>query len=137
LYGNKLLKEVNKEKYSNSKLSNQLKFDIQNQLHDYMKSEQKPFLNENLSLLSVATHLKVASQQLSQVINENSNANFNDLVNSYRIEESKNLLISTSYSKLTIEAIAQKSGFHSKSAFYTAFKKHTGTTPKEFIIYPV
>lgn len=58
---------------------------------------------------------------------------FNDFVNAHRIDEAKMMLLSDSYSTITIDAIAQKLGFRSKSAFYTAFKKHTGNTPKEFI----
>jgi len=43
------------------------------------------------------------------------------------------MFLSITYTKLTMDAIAQKSGFRSKSAFYVAFKKHTGNTPKQFI----
>jgi AraC-like DNA-binding protein len=133
LYGYIYIENPNKEKYCNSKLSNESKNDVLNKLNIYIKSEQKPFLNVKLTLLEVATNLNISSQQLSQVINEQNNLNFNDFINSFRIEESKNLLISTFYSNLTIDAIAQKSGFNSKSTFYIAFKKHVGSTPKEYI----
>jgi AraC-like DNA-binding protein len=43
------------------------------------------------------------------------------------------LLSSVEFQKLTIEAIAEKAGFYSKSPFYSAFKKHAGMTPKEFV----
>jgi AraC-like DNA-binding protein len=99
-----------------------------------MKREEKPFINPKISLLEIASYLKTSPQQVSQVINEKTHLNFNDFVNTYRIEEAKKILLSPSFSKLTIDAIAQKSGFNSKSAFYTAFKKGTNMTPKEFIL---
>ena len=34
--------------------------------------------------------------------------------------------------QMTLLAIAHEVGFNSKSAFNTAFKKHTGTTPSQF-----
>jgi YesN/AraC family two-component response regulator len=74
----------------------------------------------------------VSANNLSQVINEKTGFNFNDYINTFRVEEAKNILTSPEYQKLTIEAIAEKAGFNSKSPFYTAFKKHAGMTPKEF-----
>ncbi|MBX9808173.1 MAG: helix-turn-helix domain-containing protein [Flavobacteriaceae bacterium] len=133
LYGNAVAAIEIKEKYSHSKLSNTAKETILNNLNIYMKGEDKPFLSEKIAMAEIAKKLNVSTQQISQVINEKTNLNFNDFVNGYRIEEAKLMLISNDYSKLTIDAIAQKSGFHSKSAFYVAFKKHTGNTPKEFI----
>lgn len=133
LYGNRTIEKETKEKYSHSKLSNEVKETLLCQLNDYMKGNEKPYLNENLLLDDIAKILKVSSQQISQVINEKMGFNFNDFVNAHRIDEAKIMLLSDSYSNLTIDAIAQKSGFHSKSAFYTAFKKHTGNTPKEYI----
>jgi AraC-like DNA-binding protein len=133
LYGNSNVDREIMEKYRHSKLSDEVKDTILNHLNTFMKGDKKPFLNEKISLVEVSKILKISSQQISQVINEKTNLNFNDFVNGYRIEEAKQMLLSNTYSKLTIDAIAQKSGFHSKSAFYLAFKKISGNTPKEFI----
>jgi AraC-like DNA-binding protein len=133
LYGNAVVENEIKPKYSQSKLSNTEKETILNNLNSLMNGENKPFLNEKISMIEIAKNIQVSTQQISQVINEKTNLNFNDYVNAFRIEEAKMMLLSPSYSKLTIDAIAQKSGFRSKSAFYVAFKKHTGNTPKEFI----
>jgi AraC-like DNA-binding protein len=133
LYGNAVAEQEIKDKYSYSKLSNEAKIEILNNLNTYMKGADKPFLNEKIAMAEIAKIIKVTTHQISQVINEKTNLNFNDFVNSFRIEEAKLMLLSNTYTKLTIDAIAQKSGFRSKSAFYVAFKKHTGNTPKEFI----
>jgi AraC-like DNA-binding protein len=133
LYGNAVAEHEIKDKYSYSKLSNEAKIEILNNLNTYMKGADKPFLNEKIAMAEIAKIIKVTTHQISQVINEKTNLNFNDFVNSFRIEEAKLMLLSNTYTKLTIDAIAQKSGFRSKSAFYVAFKKHTGNTPKEFI----
>lgn len=132
-YGIDATEKETKEKYSTSKLSETDKIKIVSQLNDFIKRADKPYLNEKITLTEVSKLLNVSSQQLSQVINEKTNYNFNDFINYYRIEEAKSLLISDSYANLTIDAIAQKAGFNSKSAFYTAFKKQTKMTPKEFI----
>lgn len=34
---------------------------------------------------------------------------------------------------LTIAALATEAGFSSRAAFYNAFRKFTGTTPKDFL----
>jgi AraC-like DNA-binding protein len=133
LYGNSVVEKEIKAKYSHSKLSEEMKIAILKDLNTFMKGENKPFLNEKISMAEIAKILEVSTQQISQVVNEKTGLNFNDYVNTFRIEEAKMILLSSSFSKLTIDAIAQKSGFGSKSAFYAAFKKHNGNTPKEFI----
>lgn len=125
-------KEV-KVKYSHSKLSEEEKKQLLSKLYAYMTAEEKPFLNSKLTLNDVSELLATHNQLLSQVINEKTGSNFNDFINAYRVEEAINILTSSSLTKLTIEAIALKAGFNSKSAFYTAFKKQTGKTPKEFL----
>lgn len=134
LYGNPVDTTAKaKEKYIYSKLKTDQKSEILNNLNNYLKSKEKPFLDPKLSLVEVARILNVSSQQLSQVINEKTELNFNDYINIYRIEVAKELLISPEYNKLTINAIAEKAGFNSKSPFYIAFKKQSGMTPKSFI----
>jgi len=136
LYGNQVSPvelPLVKEKYVWSKLTADEKAGIMDKMTGYMKDEVKPFLNPKLSLQEVSLVLEINPNRLSQAINEKTGLNFKDYINSYRVEEAKLLLSSPEFQKLTIEAIAEKAGFYSKSPFYSAFKKHAGMTPKEFI----
>jgi AraC-like DNA-binding protein len=137
LYGNvddKIIQRIiQKEKYLHSKLSEDDKLNILNDLKSFLRSESNPFLNPALTLVEVAKIIKVTPQQLSQVVNEKTNLNFTNYINTYRIEKAKEILTSHDFSKHTIDSIAEMAGFQSKSPFYLAFKKHTGMTPKEYI----
>ncbi|MCB2209117.1 MAG: AraC family transcriptional regulator [Bacteroidetes bacterium] len=133
LYGNMDEHEVAKEKYANSRLSESDKNDMLAALNLYLKSQEKPYLNPKLSIEDVSSKLGILPKQLSQVINEKTGSNFNQFVNTFRVEESKVILGSSLFDKLTIDAISEKSGFKSKSTFYAAFKTHTGMTPKQFV----
>ena len=59
--------------------------------------------------------------------------NFNDFINHYRIEAVKVKLREGEHQQTTLLGIAFDSGFNSKATFNRAFKKSTGTTPKNFI----
>lgn len=133
LYGSVFSDNLHHEKYSTSSLSEDNKAKILAAWLQFVNDNDKPYLNSKITITDVAKELKITSQNLSQVINEKTGLNFNEYINSLRIEEAKKILTSDSYNKLTINAIALKSGFNSKSPFYAAFKKHTGLTPKEFI----
>jgi len=133
LYGNPPDEITSKDKYFRSTLTNNDKVDILDDLVAYMQSESKPFLRPKLTLIEVASLLGVSTQNLSQVINERTSLNFNEYVNSLRVEEAKKILSSPEYMKLTIDAIALKAGFNSKSPFYAAFKQFSGMTPKKFV----
>jgi AraC-like DNA-binding protein len=132
LYGNPVDTTKPKEKYLYSKLKTEEKSEILDNLINYLQSKNRPFLDPKLTLVEVASVLNIPAQQLSQVINEKTELNFNDYINTYRIKVAKEILISPDYNKFTIDAIAEKAGFNSKSPFYAAFKKITGMTPKEF-----
>ncbi len=92
----------------------------------------KPYLNPSLSLTGLANDLSIPHRELSQIINEEFGQHFYDFLNRYRVDESKRILKDPVNSKNTILEICYSVGFNSKSAFNTAFKKHTGITPTEF-----
>lgn len=96
-------------------------------------SEDDRFLNENMSLKNLAEKLDSNTNLVSKLINSETGTNFNDYLNQKRIIIAKDRLIDNKYSHLTIEAIGLSVGFKSKSAFYTAFKKHTSTSPSMFM----
>jgi PAS domain S-box-containing protein len=91
------------------------------------------YLDPNLSLKSLADKLETNTKYLSQVVNHCSGHNFQQFINTYRIERVKYLLMEDSLSNLTLFGIAQQCGFKNKSTFYKVFKEITGLTPKEYM----
>jgi AraC-like DNA-binding protein len=120
-----------KNKYNQSALSESKKQLIINHLQKIMR-QKKPHLQPTISLPELAQLLSISKHHLSQVINESYNLNFNDFINMYRIDEAMTLLQDKTNCNKTILEIAYIVGFNSKSTFNSAFKKHTGQTPKEF-----
>ncbi|MFC3031003.1 helix-turn-helix domain-containing protein [Pseudoalteromonas fenneropenaei] len=115
-------------KYQRSALTADLATRIALKITDAMTVD-KLYLDSALSLPKLAQHIKVSPNYISQTINETLTSNFFDLVNQHRIEAAKTLLTS---GDSTVLEIAMQVGYNSKSAFYSAFKKHTGVTPSEF-----
>ncbi|WP_101448046.1 AraC family transcriptional regulator [Aquimarina sp. MAR_2010_214] len=96
----------------------------------YFLEEEKVFKNNNLKMPELAKLLNITPHQFSEILNLSLNKNFSNYINEYRINEAKHFLLhDTNY---TVEHIGELSGFKSTSAFYTAFKKHTGVTPSAF-----
>ncbi|MEM0997695.1 MAG: helix-turn-helix domain-containing protein [Bacteroidota bacterium] len=103
-----------------------------NQIRQLMEAE-RPWLNPKLSLAELATAADMRLHDLSRVINLGFGMNFNDLVNSYRVEAFKERVLQPEYQQHTFLAIALMVGFNSKTAFNRAFKKHAGMTPRDFL----
>ncbi len=101
-------------------------------LHLFMK-EEKPYLNPDLNLSTLAESLEMKPKQLSTKINQNCDQNFYDLINSYRVEAFKERVQSEDRDKLSLLGHAFESGFYSKSTFNHVFKKMTKQTPSEFV----
>ncbi len=102
------------------------------QIKAYVEKENF-FLSSSATLKELAKALHANPNYISQVINDKTELNFNDFINRYRVEAAKEKLVDPTFSNLTIEAIGNLVGFNSKSAFYTAFKKHTKLSPKAYI----
>jgi AraC-like DNA-binding protein len=88
------------------------------------------YKNPNLSLQDVSQELNISNHQLSQFLNNNLGKNFTSFVNEFRINEACKII--TLNDKFTLEAVGYDVGFNSKSTFFSAFKKHTGTTPLNY-----
>ncbi|MFW5687842.1 MAG: helix-turn-helix domain-containing protein, partial [Bacteroidota bacterium] len=106
--------------------------EIKARLHDLITKEEL-YLDSELNLGKLAKKLDISSHQLSYVINNGFNQNFYGFINKFRVEKAKKLLAGEATDKYSIIGIAYESGFNSKTAFNTTFKKITGLTPSEFI----
>nr|WP_299000970.1 helix-turn-helix domain-containing protein [uncultured Allomuricauda sp.] len=99
---------------------------------DKYLQESEVFMDKNLTIVAISEPLKVHPKRISQAINKVNGENFNSYINRYRIEKAGEMLSDRSLDNLSIEGIGTEVGFQSKSAFYTAFKKITGTTPSRY-----
>lgn len=117
--------------YRSSGLSEELVNELESKLLLHMQN-QKPYLDPELSIQELAQQLDTTLHKLSQVLNQKVGSSFTDYVNRYRIEESKKMLLDASKSLYSIDGIGFECGFNSKSTFYKAFKKQTGSTPSYF-----
>lgn len=102
---------------------------ILEQLNEIM-SERQLFLNNQLSLGDLAHASGFSIHQVSGALNADKDSCFYDYVNALRIEVAAKLLV-TRPGKAVLD-IAMEAGFNSKSAFYSAFKKHLQTTPSAY-----
>ena len=118
-------------KYQKSSLADENKDMILLAIRNQMESE-KYFKSSTASLSGLAKSINESSHHVSQVINEKLDQSFFELLASYRVEEAKAILKTDLGKKITIEEIAERVGYNSKSAFNTAFKKFTSQTPSQF-----
>ena len=116
------------QKYKRSALTAEMAKSIAKKIEVVMTSEHL-YLDANLSLPKLAKHIHTSPNYISQTLNDTLATNFFDYVNHKRILAAKKLLIE---SELTVLDIAMQVGFNSKSAFYSAFKKHTQLTPSSY-----
>jgi AraC-like DNA-binding protein len=94
--------------------------------------KNESFKDHNITLGKFSKNLSLTPHVVSQVINEQLSCNFNDFINSYRVDEAKKMLRDAGMKNITVASIAYDCGFNTLSAFNTAFKKFTGLTPSQF-----
>ena len=86
----------------------------------------------DLRISTVCESLLTNRTYISKLINDEFEMNFNEFVNKYRVEEAKQLLLSSENNKFTMEYIAQQAGFGSVASFSRVFKEIEGTTPGKY-----
>ncbi|MFD2201044.1 helix-turn-helix domain-containing protein [Shivajiella indica] len=93
----------------------------------------KSYLKKGYTLADLAKDTRIPSYQLTHFINHVHGSNFYDLINRHRIEETCRIIESGQFQHLTLEALAEKSGFNNRNSFSVAFKKFKGMRPSEFL----
>ncbi len=122
----------------NKKVNSSNGINIKAEEHIYIKlksllEEDKIFRKNDLNESKLAKLLGTNNTYLSSIINNRFGLSFTSLLNKYRIDEARKLLVSNEYAHYSIEGIACEVGFNSRSAFYQVFKQNTGMTPIEYI----
>lgn len=118
-------------KYQKQNLSAAERLAYLAKIEEYLK-EEKPFLDDKVTLAALARELKIPAHHFSMVINIERGMNFYHFINAYRVEEAKALLKREDMRDETVLDIGLMAGFQSKAGFNKVFKEATGLTPSDF-----
>lgn len=102
-------------------------------LLDHLMNGEKKFLEPSITLRHLAENLNIHPNKLSWLLNDRLSMNFNDYINSFRLDTFKKKALDPAHKNYTLLGLAFESGFNSKSAFNDYFKKKTGTTPRRWL----
>jgi AraC-like DNA-binding protein len=98
----------------------------------YIETE-KPYLQTDFSLHDISQTLNIPRIRVTNCFNKELQTPFPSYRNKLRVAHSISLLRAGAHLTTSIEGIAERSGFKSKSIFYAAFKEEYGTTPTDWI----
>lgn len=104
---------------------------LKDSLHKAL-SDNKVYLDDTLTLSSLAKILSTTNKKISSVLNHHLNTNFYDYVNQFRVNDMIDKMKSGGFENYTLTGIAFESGFRSKTSFNRVFKAETGMSPSEY-----
>ena len=96
---------------------------------DAAMRKDRLYLDPGLSLQKLSQHVGALPNQVSQTLNQEIGKSFFDYVAQWRIDASRPLIAAGEASVLDV---ALEVGFNSRSAFYKAFGREVGMTPKAY-----
>jgi AraC-like DNA-binding protein len=100
---------------------------------DALVKQPDIFTTANLKVGDIAAMLSAPDYKVSRcVAGAMGFSNFNRLVNHYRIEHAKEMLVDPAFDDQSILAVGLDCGFGSVGPFNRAFKEATGQTPRDF-----
>lgn len=107
--------------------------DIKEENHNFYITKAMKFMkdnyNEEISLDTIANELNINKTYFCNIFKKTKGKTFTHALNDIRIEQAKNMLLTTNKS---IADIALSSGFASQNYFNKVFKIKEGITPLEF-----
>lgn len=125
--------EANDTEVSNAQEEEDIESLKQTYAHILMIFEESPEIYSlGFSIADLAKMTGCSVRMVSKAINVCHGGNFHQLLNKYRLREATRLMHDPEYSALTIEGIAEKAGFKSRTSFAALFKKTMGLTPSEY-----
>ena len=98
--------------------------DLKKAILDYLSAH----LYDDFSLDALAEELHYSRTRLCSVFKKQTGGSIYSAYLSLKIDEAKRLI----RKKISVKEVADRLGFSSPSHFISAFKKHTGATPREY-----
>ncbi len=130
-FSKELVKRIPISKYANSALKPEHTQDLIKRIKDYLNRE-RPYLKSNFKLEDLSAQTNIPSHHISELLNQYQNQSFSELINIYRVEEAKKLLLDPNYQHLTVSSIGYEVGFNSRTTFYYWFQKLQEVSPSKY-----
>jgi AraC-like DNA-binding protein len=102
---------------------------IYEKIIEYIESTH-PYIDSNFKIAKISNDLNINTMYISKAISLQKNTNFNNFINSYRIEHAKKMIQNNL--EYTLEHIYLSSGFKNQSSFNRTFRTLAGITPSEY-----
>ena len=132
LYGPEVEKKNGYQvKSSNVSISNQEVTSYRKQVDAFFVNESS-YLNSDFKLEDLAKHLTVTKNTASYIINTSFRLNFNQLLNKKRVDVVIEHFENDKWVNLSLDGVAEKVGFRSRTTFIKAFKDNVGLPPSEY-----
>ncbi len=93
---------------------------------------QQNYTDPNLGAASLSEEFRISTFYLSRIFKADMGMGVLDYIHRVRIDAARELLISTD---LTLDDVAQKTGFSNRWGFMRVFKQLEGTTPGAFRLH--
>ena len=93
---------------------------------------QKKYRDKEYSAQKLADEIGTSNRCISAVVNTRFHMNYSQYVNKHRVDEAMTVLVDKRYQKLTIEEVGNMVGFANRQAFYMAFYRFMGITPRQY-----
>jgi AraC-like DNA-binding protein len=91
------------------------------------------YLSVGMSVNILAGQVEVPAYQITKAVKILYGKTFPEALSYFRVEDFKARIARHEHQNLTIEYLAESSGFKTTSSFYNAFKKETGLTPTAYV----
>lgn len=101
---------------------------IYKKIYTYLITDQN-YLKQTTTLDHAAEDTGINREYIRSAIKTTEACSFTSFINHHRIDHAKKLIMEDFFGNHSIEEIAQKSGFSSRTSFYRTFKEITGFTP--------
>lgn len=99
---------------------------------DSIMEELQLYLEPDCNLAYFSKQIDIPAHHLAYYFREIKKQRFNDFRNEWRIQHAKTLIQEGKANEITLEAIGSLSGFSSRNAFITDFKKTEGVSPSVY-----
>lgn len=103
---------------------------IESRIIDLVQEEK--FIDDNFNRTNIAKQIQIPSHHLDYYFKNILKVKFTEWRNELRIEYTAKLIQNGMLNKLTLERIAEMSGYRNYSTFHAAFQKYMQTTPAKY-----